>query len=84
MSTYERVKSVLVKSMGYLPEEIEPNYSLWGELAFDSLKMMEFAMALEDEFDISMDDSRDYEKMTVQDIVDVVDVELSKVLTAAR
>lgn len=84
MSTYERVESVLVKSMGYLPEEIERSYSLWGELAFDSLKMMEFAMALEDEFDISMDDGREYEQMSVQDIVDIVDLELAKMLTASR
>ena len=84
MSTYERVKRVLVRSLGYLPEEVEPQFSLWGDLAFDSLKMMEFAMALEDQFDISMDDSRDYEKMSVQDIVEIVDTELVRAPAAVR
>jgi len=73
MTTYERSRDVLVNTLGYTVEEIKPKSSLWGDLAFDSLKMVQYAMALEDEFGIDMDDGADYERMTVQDIVDIIE-----------
>ncbi len=73
MNTYERAKNVLAKMPGYETEEIKPESHLWDDLGFDSLTMIDYAMALEDEFNIPMDDNEEYERMTVQDIVEIIE-----------
>ena len=47
--------------------------SLLNTLNFDSLDAVEFIMAIEDRFDISIDDSEMNNLTTIQSLVDIID-----------
>jgi acyl carrier protein len=51
---------------------LTPQTELVGTLGMDSLDMVELAMALEDEFDIDIDDDSISAKSTVKDVVELV------------
>ena len=73
MSTFERVKKVLVEQLDVSEEEVVPPASIIDDLKADSLDVVEIIMGLEEEFDIEIPDD-DAEKITtVQQIIDYVD-----------
>ena len=55
MGIYEKMKAIIVEQLGRKPEEITPDIS-FKELDVDSLDVVQLVMAIEDEFDILIDD----------------------------
>jgi acyl carrier protein len=74
MTTFERVRKILVDQLGDISEdEVTPAASIVDDLGADSLDVVEIVMALEEEFEIEIPDE-DAEKIkTVQQIVDYID-----------
>ncbi len=68
----DKVKSLIVQSLGVSAEEINPDASFIDDLGADSLDIVELVMMIEKEFDIEIPDE-DAEKIsTVQDAVDYI------------
>lgn len=73
MSTFDRVKKVVVEQLEVSEDEVTPTASFVDDLGADSLDVVELVMALEEEFDIEIPDE-DAEKMaTVGDSVKYID-----------
>lgn len=73
MSTFDRVKKVVVEQLGSNEDEVTINASFVDDLSADSLDVVELVMGLEEEFDIEIPDE-DAEKMaTVADAVNYID-----------
>lgn len=69
MSTFDRVKKVVVDQLNVDSEEVTPEASFVEDLRADSLDMVELSMAFEEEFQVDIPDE-DAEKIkTVQDAV---------------
>lgn len=73
MSTFDRVKKVVVEQLEVSEDEVTPTASFVDDLGADSLDVVELVMGLEEEFDIEIPDE-DAEKIaTVQDAVSYID-----------
>ena len=74
MTTFERVRKILVDQLGDISEdEVTATASIVDDLGADSLDVVEIVMALEEEFEIEIPDE-DAEKIkTVQQIVDYIE-----------
>ena len=73
MSTFDRVKKVVVDQLEVSEEEVTPNASFVDDLGADSLDVVELVMALEEEFDVEIPDE-DAEKIaSVGDAVTYID-----------
>jgi len=73
MTTEDRVKAVLVDTLGLENDEVTPDASLRDDLEMDSLCAVEVVMALEDEFELDGLPTEDIEKaQTVKDVVDYI------------
>lgn len=73
MTTFERVRKVLMDQLEVSEDEVTPSASIVDDLGADSLDVVEIVMGLEEEFDIEVSD-QDAEKLpTVQDIVNYVE-----------
>jgi acyl carrier protein len=73
VSTFDRVKKVVVEQLGSNEDEVTINASFVDDLSADSLDVVELVMGLEEEFDIEIPDE-DAEKMaTVADAVNYID-----------
>ena len=75
--TFERIKSLMVKEFHLDPATIMPATQLT-ELGVDSLAALEFVFDLEDCFHITLDSEADLRGGAVQDVVDAVDLALSR------
>ena len=72
METFEKVKEIVAEQLGVEPETITPESSFLADLEADSLDLVEFMMALEEEFDMEIPDE-DIEKIsTVGDAVNYI------------
>jgi len=73
MSTFERVKKVVVDQLDVSEDEVTPNASFIEDLGADSLDVVELIMGLEEEFDVEIPDE-DAEKIaTVQDAISYIE-----------
>ena len=73
MSTFDRVKKVVVDQLNVDAEEVTPEASFVEDLRADSLDMVELSMAFEEEFQVDIPDE-DAEKIkTVQDAVNYIE-----------
>ena len=73
MTTFERVKKVVVEQLDASAEEVTPEAAFVEDLGADSLDVVELVMGLEEEFEIEIPDE-DAEKIhTVKDAVDYID-----------
>lgn len=73
MSTFDRVKKVVVEQLDVSEEEVTPQASFVEDLGADSLDVVELVMGLEEEFDIEIPDE-DAEKIaTVKDAVSYIE-----------
>lgn len=68
----ERVVTVLTQRLGISPEFITPAAELAEDLGVDSVDAVEFALALEREFNVRLPDEVIAEVRTVQDVIDLV------------
>ena len=69
MTTFEKMKNVIVEQLGVKPEEVVPEASFVDDLGADSLDTVELVMALEEEFGIEIPDE-DAEK--IQSVGDAI------------
>lgn len=73
MSTFDRVKKVVVEQLDVSEAEVTENASFVEDLGADSLDVVELVMAFEEEFQIEIPDE-DAEKIArVQDAVKYID-----------
>lgn len=72
MSTFDRVKKVVVEQLDVNEDEVTLSASFVDDLGADSLDVVELVMGLEEEFDIEIPDE-DAEKITtVSDAVSYI------------
>jgi acyl carrier protein len=67
-----RVIGLLTQRLGMSPDAVTPGAALADDLGVDSVDGVEFALALEREFKISLPDEVFGEVRTVQDVIDLV------------
>lgn len=73
MSTFDRVKKVVVEQLDVSEEEVTEQAAFIEDLGADSLDVVELVMGLEEEFEIEIPDE-DAEKIhTVTDAVKYID-----------
>lgn len=70
---FEKVKSIIADELGIEEDTIELDSDLAEDLGADSLDAVELIMAIEEEFEIEIDDSSAQKIKTVQDIVDYLE-----------
>ena len=80
--TYEKVKSLMVGEFQIDPQAITPETEL-SELGVDSLAALEFVFVLEEKFDFTMDEQTDLRGGMVRDVVNAVNLALSRQPVAA-
>ena len=71
MSIEERVKKIIVEQLGVKEEDVKPEASFVEDLGADSLDTVELVMALEEEFDIEIEDAENLK--SVQDLVTYIE-----------
>lgn len=70
---FESVKEVIIKQLEVDEEKVKMESSLVQDLGADSLDLVEVIMALEEEFELEIEDE-DAEKIaTVQDIINYIE-----------
>jgi acyl carrier protein len=70
---FERVRDIIAEKLDVKPEEITMESSFADDLEADSITLFELVMALEDEFDIEIDDESIEQITTVGDIVNYLE-----------
>lgn len=73
MSTFERVKELIVSKLGVDPNKITEKSAFTNDLGADSLDVVEFVMAVENEFNIAISDEDAGKLVTVGDAVKYID-----------
>ena len=68
----DRVVGVLTQRLGISPDVVTPTAQLADDLGVDSVDAVEFTLALEREFNVSLPDELIADVRTVQDVVDRV------------
>ena len=71
--TFEKVKEIIVENLGVTADDVTLEAKLIEDLEADSLDAVEISMALEDEFDIEINDEDFAGLSTVQDIVNYIE-----------
>lgn len=72
MSTFDKVKEIIVEQLGIDEKEVAMESSFVDDLGADSLDIVELVMAFEEEFDMEIPDE-DAEKIrTVEDAVNYI------------
>ena len=69
MSIEEKVKELVVEQLGVSADEVKPESSFVESLGADSLDLTELIMAMEEEFDIEIDDEQAQKIIKVQDAI---------------
>ena len=73
MSTFDKVKEVIVDKLGVEENKIETSSSFVDDLGADSLDTVELIMQLEEEFGIEIPDESAEKMMTVQQAIDYIE-----------
>ena len=66
---FEKVKEIIAEELGIEADTIKLESNLADDLGADSLDAIELIMAVEEEFDVQIDDSEATNIQTVSDIV---------------
>lgn len=69
MSTFERVKKIVVEQLGVEADEVQMSSTFVDDLGADSLDIVELIMAFEEEFNIEIPDEQAEKIKTVEDVV---------------
>jgi acyl carrier protein len=76
MTTFERLKDIIIDRIGVDEALITPEALLVNDLGFDSLDLVEIVMAAEDAFAVMIDDEVLEKILTVHDAVSAIDAAL--------
>ena len=79
MTTFDRVKKIIVDQLGVDESEVIPEASLQDDLGADSLDLVEIVMAFETEFNIDIPDEESEKIKTVGEAVQKIDETAPKV-----
>ena len=69
MSTFDRVKKIVVEQLGVEADEVQMSSTFVDDLGADSLDIVELIMAFEEEFNIEIPDEQAEKIKTVEDVV---------------
>lgn len=69
----KKVTDVVVDKLGVKAEDVKPESSFVNDLGADSLDRVELVMALEDEFELEIQDSESEKFQTVADVVSFIE-----------
>ncbi len=72
MSIEQKVKELVVDQLGVSPDEVKRESSFVESLGADSLDLTELIMAMEEEFDIEIEDEDAQKILTVQDAINYI------------
>jgi len=70
---FERIRTIIAEELDVDKTTIEPQSKLADDLGADSLDAVELIMAIEEEFDVEIDDNDATKIKTVQDIIDYLE-----------
>ncbi len=73
MSAAEKVKAIIVDQLGVSEDEIKDEASFVDDLGADSLDLTELIMAMEEEFDVEIEDEEAQKILKVKDAVAFVE-----------
>ena len=73
MSTFEKVRDIVVEQLGVEADEVKIDSTFIDDLGADSLDIVELIMAFEEEFGIEIPDEAAEKIKTVQDVVSYID-----------
>lgn len=71
--TLERLQAIVGEQLGIEPSRINPEADFGKELGADSLDVVELVMAIEDEFDIEIEDQAASQIATIQDALNYIE-----------
>ena len=69
---FDKVKEIIVEQLGVAENNVNQEASFIDDLGADSLDIVEFIMALEEEFDIEIPDGDAEKVVTVNDVVEYI------------
>lgn len=75
--TFGKIKKIIASVLDINTESITPDASFLYDLGIDSIDAVSLAMAIEEEFNIEINDDVPETFKTVQDAVDYIDTETS-------
>ena len=70
-----RLQTIVGNQLGIEPEKVKPTADFGKELGADSLDVIELVMAIEDEFEIEIEDIAASNIRTIQDALDYIEGE---------
>ncbi len=73
-----KVKEIIMDKLGVSEEKITPEASFQNDLGTDSLSRVELMMALEEEFNIEIDDAEAEKIQTVKDAITFIENKLKQ------
>ncbi|MDY4697955.1 acyl carrier protein [Selenomonas montiformis] len=73
MSTFEKVRDIVVEQLGVEADEVALESTFIDDLGADSLDIVELIMAFEEEFNIEIPDEAAEKIKSVQDVVTYID-----------
>jgi len=72
-STEARIKEIICEQLGVSKEEVNLDSSFIEDLGADSLDIVEFVMALEEEYNTEISDEQAEKIRTVRNVIDYID-----------
>ncbi len=73
MSVAEKVKEIIVDQLGVSADEVKEDASFVEDLGADSLDLTELIMAMEEEFDVEIEDEEAQKILKVKDAVSFIE-----------
>lgn len=75
MTTFDKIKEMIVDQLDVEADEVTMDANIQDDLGADSLDIVDLVMAVEDEFEVKIEDEVVESMKTVGDIVKFIDAE---------
>ena len=70
---FEKIRSLIAEELDVNIDDVTPGASILDDLGADSLDIVELVMALEEEFDVTVEDDEVQKLKTVNDVVQFIE-----------